>query len=78
MRVMAPGKGFIIGPGCALAPEIRSQTIHILIECARTTGILLRERGAECAGVSADALRPSRARHECVQLRRGHDPDVGH
>ena len=39
MRVMAPGGGFIMGPGCALVPEIQPQTIHTLMECARTAGI---------------------------------------
>ena len=38
IRVMAPGGGFIMGPGCALAPEIRPETIHLMIECANALG----------------------------------------
>ena len=30
--------------------------------------VLLRERGAQRAGVPADALRPSRPRHECFSV----------
>jgi uroporphyrinogen decarboxylase len=38
IRVMAPGGGFLIGPGCALAADIRPQTIHLVLECAKTLG----------------------------------------
>jgi uroporphyrinogen decarboxylase len=38
MRHMAPGGGFIIGPGCALPPETPPANIRALMECARTKG----------------------------------------
>ena len=39
LRVMAPGGGFIVGPGCALASDVRPETIHTVMECARTAGV---------------------------------------
>ena len=38
MRHMAPGGGFIVGPGCALPPETPVANIHAVMECARTAG----------------------------------------
>jgi len=48
IRVMAPGGGFIIGPGCALAPEIRLQTIHLVMDCARTLGAYRPDGSLAC------------------------------
>ncbi|HZO98703.1 MAG TPA: uroporphyrinogen decarboxylase family protein [Terriglobia bacterium] len=39
MRVMAPGGGFIMGPGCALPADTPRNSIHIVMECARTAGV---------------------------------------
>jgi uroporphyrinogen decarboxylase len=39
LRVMAPGGGFIMGPGCALPPDTPVETIHTVMECARTAGV---------------------------------------
>ena len=38
LRVMAPGGGFLMGPGCALAPDTPPVSIHTVMECARTAG----------------------------------------
>ncbi len=38
MLVMAPGGGFLIGPGCALPPDTPPASIHTVMECARTAG----------------------------------------
>jgi uroporphyrinogen decarboxylase len=38
MRVMAPGGGFIMGPGCALSAETRPDVIHVVMECAKSAG----------------------------------------
>lgn len=38
IQVLAPGGGFILGPGCALPPSTPPQNIHKLIECARQYG----------------------------------------
>ncbi len=38
MRQMAPGGGFLVGPGCALPPDTPLANIHAVIECARTAG----------------------------------------
>ena len=39
LRVMAPGGDFIMGPGCALPPDTPVETIHTVMECARTAGV---------------------------------------
>jgi len=39
MRTMAPGGGFIMGPGCALPADTPETSIHIVMECARTAGV---------------------------------------
>ncbi len=39
MRIMAPGGGFLMGPGCALPPETPAAAIHAVMECARTAGV---------------------------------------
>jgi MtaA/CmuA family methyltransferase len=39
MRVMAPGGGFLMGPGCALPPETRWEAIHTVMVCANTAGV---------------------------------------
>jgi uroporphyrinogen decarboxylase len=38
LQMMAPGGGFIVGPGCALPPDTRPENLHALMECARTMG----------------------------------------
>ena len=38
MRQLAPGGGFIVGPGCALPPDTPPANIHAVIECARSAG----------------------------------------
>ena len=38
MRVMAPGGGFLMGPGCALPSDTRPEVIHTIVECAKTAG----------------------------------------
>jgi uroporphyrinogen decarboxylase len=38
LGVMAPGGGFILGPGCALPPDTPVANIHEVMECARTAG----------------------------------------
>lgn len=38
MRVMAPGGDFILGPGCALPPDVPIETMHIVMDCARRYG----------------------------------------
>jgi MtaA/CmuA family methyltransferase len=38
MRHMAPGGGFILGPGCALPPDTPRANIHAVMECARVEG----------------------------------------
>lgn len=39
LEVMAPGGDFIVGPGCALPPDVRPETIHTVMECARREGV---------------------------------------
>ncbi len=39
MRVMAPQGGFLMGPGCSLPPETPEQSIHTVMECAKTAGV---------------------------------------
>jgi uroporphyrinogen decarboxylase len=39
MRVMAPGGGFLMGPGCALPPNTPPASIHTVMECARREGV---------------------------------------
>jgi MtaA/CmuA family methyltransferase len=38
MRTMAPGGGFIVGPGCLLPADTPARSIHVIMECARTAG----------------------------------------
>lgn len=38
LEIMAPGGGFILGPGCCLPPETPPENIHALMECTRTAG----------------------------------------
>lgn len=35
IRIMSPGSGFILGPGCAMGPETPAANIHALVESAR-------------------------------------------
>jgi uroporphyrinogen decarboxylase len=35
---MAPGSGFILGPGCALSPETPAENIHALVEAGKKYG----------------------------------------
>jgi MtaA/CmuA family methyltransferase len=39
MRIMAPGGGFIIGPGCLLPADTPESSIHMVMECARSAGV---------------------------------------
>lgn len=39
LRVLAPGGGFILGPGCALVPETPDENVAALIECASEYGV---------------------------------------
>jgi uroporphyrinogen decarboxylase len=38
LHILAPGGRFIIGPGCALAPETPVENVHTLLETARKWG----------------------------------------
>ncbi len=38
LRTLAPGGGFILGPGCALVPETPEDNVAALIECAAKYG----------------------------------------
>jgi len=37
--VLAPGGGFILGPGCALVPETPEHNVMAMIESARVYGV---------------------------------------
>ena len=39
LEVMAPGGGFILGPGCALVADTPEDNVTALVECARTHGV---------------------------------------
>jgi uroporphyrinogen decarboxylase len=39
MRIMAPHGGFLMGPGCSLPPETPPESIHTVMECAKTAGV---------------------------------------
>jgi uroporphyrinogen decarboxylase len=39
IAILAPGSGFILGPGCALGPETPSENIHALVESAKKYGV---------------------------------------
>jgi uroporphyrinogen decarboxylase len=39
LRVMAPGGGFLMGPGCALPMDTPPASVHTVMECARTAGV---------------------------------------
>jgi uroporphyrinogen decarboxylase len=38
IAIMEPGSGFILGPGCALGPEVPADNIHALVESAKKYG----------------------------------------
>lgn len=38
LKVLAPGGGFILGPGCALPPTTPDENVHAMIEAARRWG----------------------------------------
>ena len=38
IRIMAPDSGFILGPGCALDPNVPSDNIHALVESVKKFG----------------------------------------
>ncbi|NOZ28781.1 MAG: hypothetical protein GXP39_12115 [Chloroflexi bacterium] len=38
IEILAPGGGFILGPGCALPPETPPENVHAMIEAARRYG----------------------------------------
>jgi len=37
IEIMAPGSGFILGPGCALGADTPAANIHALVEAPRST-----------------------------------------
>ncbi len=39
IAIMAPGSGFILGPGCALGTETPADNIHALVESAKKYGV---------------------------------------
>ena len=39
IAIMAPGSGFILGPGCALGTETPADNIHALVESAKKFGV---------------------------------------
>ncbi len=39
IEIMAPDSGFILGPGCALDPNVPADNIHALIESAKKYGV---------------------------------------
>lgn len=39
IEIMAPGSGFILGPGCALGTETPADNIHALVESAQKFGV---------------------------------------
>jgi len=39
MRIMAPGGGYLMGPGCCLPAETPPASIHSVMDCARTAGV---------------------------------------
>ena len=39
IEIMAPGSGFILGPGCALGTETPADNIHALVESAKKFGV---------------------------------------
>jgi uroporphyrinogen decarboxylase len=43
LRVMAPGGGYLMGPGCSLPPETPNESIHLVMECAKTAGVYRRD-----------------------------------
>ncbi len=38
IKILGPGGGFILGPGCALPADTPAQNIHMLIECSHKYG----------------------------------------
>jgi uroporphyrinogen decarboxylase len=38
IEIMAPGSGFVLGPGCALSPETPPENIHALVEAGKKYG----------------------------------------
>jgi MtaA/CmuA family methyltransferase len=43
LEVLAPGGGFILGPGCALVPETPEDNVAALVECAARHGRYARD-----------------------------------
>ena len=39
IEVLAPGGGFILGPGCALPPTTPPANVHAMIESAKRYGV---------------------------------------
>jgi uroporphyrinogen decarboxylase len=39
VEIMAPDSGFILGPGCALDPNVPDDNIHALVESAKKYGV---------------------------------------
>ncbi|MCO6450966.1 MAG: uroporphyrinogen decarboxylase family protein [Caldilineales bacterium] len=39
IEIMAPDSGFILGPGCALDPQVPADNVHALVESAKKFGV---------------------------------------
>ncbi len=39
IEIMAPDSGFILGPGCAMDPQVPSENVHALVESAKKYGV---------------------------------------
>jgi uroporphyrinogen-III decarboxylase len=38
IQIMGPGGGFIVGPGCAIAPETPAENVAAMVDCALAHG----------------------------------------
>jgi len=45
--IAKPGGGFILGPGCAMAPASPAENIHALVESAKKYGSYRRTRAGQ-------------------------------
>jgi len=59
IAILAPGGGYILGPGCALPLTTPPENIDKLIECAKLYGSYCRAIGDHRQGEVADTRRPS-------------------
>ncbi len=39
IEIMAPDSGFILGPGCAMDPQVPAENVHALVESAKKYGV---------------------------------------